>query len=306
MQIDYPFVAVDWGTSRMRAMLCASPERGFVSKLEGEGVAYLRESPADTLLRAIEPWTREHGNLDLLLGGMAGSDMGWRAASYLTCPLEVGELANGLLEFTESGHRIAIVPGVSGTNWLGQPDVMRGEEIQVLGWTTCNRQPTDAVLCLPGTHTKWVSVRDGRIEKLMTSVTGELYAVLKRHSVLLPRLEGQSSDFDAEAFAKGVDVAVRNDGQLIHTLFSTRSQALRDPAFAQSASSYLSGLLIGSDVLSATNVIEEASGAAELIGARPLCERFAMAMEQLGVKNNMSDGNEMVYAGFLAIAEASR
>ena len=306
MKIELPFVAVDWGTTRMRAMLCASATSDKADKIEGPGIAQLVRSPAAELFDVIESWTRKHGRLDLLLGGMVGSDIGWRATPYLPCPLQLGELAKELMTFREQGHRVAIVPGVTCTNWLGQQDVMRGEEVQVLGWTRHNREVTDALICLPGTHTKWVQFRNGRLERFLTSVTGELYELLKRHSVLIRSTQRDASNFDAAEFRKGVELSIAGGDRLLHTLFSTRSRSLLDSAAADNASSYLSGLLVGSDVRLASEIIEATGGVVELIGSRILCDRYAMALEQLGCGNRMWEGDHMALAGFIDIAEASQ
>lgn len=306
MRIRRPYIAVDWGSTRMRAMLCDPTVHGPVAKIEGTGIARLRGSPADELLGVIKPWTTEYGKLDLLLGGMVGSDIGWRATPYLPCPLEPGRLANELAVFRERGHRVAIVPGVQCRNLLGQPDFMRGEEVQVLGWMQRDRQTADAVLCLPGTHTKWARVRNGQLEGFMTSVTGELYALLRNHSILVQPAVRESSTYDAAEFMKGVDVSAEHGGHLLHTLFSARSRVLAGLGAADIVPSFLSGLLIGADVSTATAAIGEINGAIELIGTSVLCERFALALERMGYESNSSDGDDMSLAGFIEIAEASR
>jgi 2-dehydro-3-deoxygalactonokinase len=305
VKIEFPFVAVDWGTTRMRATLCAAATSDNAVRIEGPGIAKLGRSPAEELFSAIEPWTRRYGRLALLLGGMVGSDIGWRATRYLPCPLRLAELAKELLTFSEQGHQVAIVPGLMCTNWLGQPDVMRGEEVQVLGWSRHNRQVADALICLPGTHTKWVQFGHGQLERFLTSVTGELHELLKRHSVLIRSAQRETSNFDAAEFRKGVEIAIEDGGRLLQNLFSVRSRSLLDPAVADNAPSYLSGMLVGSDVRLASERIEENGGVVELIGSRTLCDRYAVALAQLGYESRMWDGNDMALAGFVEIAEAS-
>lgn len=290
----------------MRAMLCLAGENGVSGRVEGAGIAGLSKSPAAELFGATDRWTRKHGKLDLLLGGMVGSDIGWRTTPYVACPMEPTELASQLVTFDEAGHRVAVVPGVRCTNRLGQPDFMRGEEIQILGWMRSNPAVRDAILCLPGTHVKWVRIRNGRIEGFTTSLTGELYDLLVQRSVLVPAVDRDSVCFDKAAMAKGVEVAAAHGDHILHALFSTRSNALADPSMKDNASSYLSGLLIGSDVRSAMAGIEPNGDVVELIGARALCERFALALERMGYESNSSDGDDMSLAGFLEIAEATR
>ncbi|MGB5512598.1 MAG: 2-dehydro-3-deoxygalactonokinase [Woeseiaceae bacterium] len=307
MKIKFPFVAVDWGTTRMRAMLC-SREQTDVDKatlIVGEGISGLSRSVPGTLFDAIEPWVRKNGQLDIVLAGMVGSNLGWRMTPYLPCPLAPGVLRDNLERFEERGHHVAIVPGVSCINPLGQPDVMRGEEMQVLGWMTRNRstRDSDRLLCLPGTHTKWVRISDGRLDTFTTSLTGEAYSILREHSVLVPSDEKNAPPpFDADSFAKGVVVARQHGTSLLHVLFSTRARALFDANDIGDASSYLSGLLIGSDVQSALRDNERSGSVVELIGDAALCEKFRVAIELMGYGSRISDGVEMVYAGFHDLA----
>ena len=307
MKINFPFVAVDWGTTHMRAMLCRGEQTDVdeATLIHGEGISRLSRSVPETLFDAIEPWIREYGQLDIVLAGMVGSNLGWRLASYLPCPLAPAELRGNLEWFEEQNHRVAIVPGVSCTNPLGQPDVMRGEEMQALGWMTKNRSARDSkrLLCLPGTHTKWIRISDGRLDTFTTSLTGETYATLREHSVLVPSADKNAPPpFDADSFAQGVAVARQHGSTLLHVLFSTRSRSLNNANDIGDASSYLSGLLIGSDVRSALQDYERSGAAIELIGDVALCEKFGAAIELMGIKWNFSDGVEMNYAGFCYLA----
>lgn len=307
MKFEYPFVAVDWGTTHMRAMLCTAGQMALDrdSEVEGPGISRLEGSAKDALFAAIGEWTEEFGKLDILLGGMVGSNIGWREIPYVNCPMAPARLSGHLEAFEERGHRIAIVPGVSCVNTLGQPDVMRGEEIQVLGWLSQNADVPngDRLLCLPGTHTKWVRLSNRELTRFTTSLTGELFSLLRQYSVLVPKTEGSSNvPFDEEAFRQGVNVASHYSDDLLHAVFSTRSRKLIGHEDFGDATSYLSGLLIGADVRSALRANHIGGKLIEIIGAPVLCERFAMAIEQLGYTSRTTDGGEAVHAGFLAIA----
>jgi len=289
----------------MRAMLFAGDGAGVADLVTGSGISQLQEPVPDVLFAAIHDWVAEHGKLDLLLAGMVGSNIGWRAAPYVPCPAELGELANRLVTFEECGHSVAIVPGLSCTNILGQPDMMRGEELQILGWLRSKRPTSkDAyLLCLPGTHTKWVRVADGAIETFTTSLTGEVYALLKQQSVLLPR-DGspETAEFDADSFRQGLRVATGDGASLLHSLFSTRGRQLAGGSDNVEPSSYLSGLLIGSDVAAANRSSLGSAGPVELIGDPALCEKFELALLESGREANVMDGTKAVSAGFQALA----
>ncbi len=306
MSMRYPFIAVDWGTSRMRAMLCKGVDMDFrdVPTVTGPGIGKLDRRPAEVLFPAIAEWTLEHGNVDILICGMAGSAAGWYETPYAPCPVDPADLANELVLFEEQDHRIAIVPGVSCTNWMGQPDVMRGEEVQVLGLMSSTSGVSEQELvCLPGTHTKWVKVHGSSIQSFTTSVTGELFDLLKKHSILVSRAVDPTV-FSDQAFRQGLDTASRNSDRLLHAIFSTRSRVLQGLANTADASSYLSGLLIGADVKlgasagSNTEVL--------LVGDVELCELYKKALEHFGYGSAVMNGNDASLAGLLAIAEASR
>jgi 2-dehydro-3-deoxygalactonokinase len=273
--------------------------------ITGPGIKQLEKSAAETLFVAIEPWVSNFGKVNLLLAGMVGSNLGWREAPYLSCPLDARRIGCALLVFEERGHRVAIVPGVSCVNALGQPDVMRGEETQILGWMSQNPESLGGtrLLCLPGTHTKWVQLADGELQCFTTSLTGELFSILRQHSVLIPQQDiNRVPDFHADSFRQGVRVAIEHRSDLLHAVFSTRVRGLikKDEFF--DAGSYLSGLLIGFDVQSALNTYQDSNGIVELIGAGDLSGKFAMAIEQMGYRSKISDGNQSVFAGFAAIA----
>ncbi len=307
MKLEFPFIGVDWGTSRMRAMFCEAGRSKLDSAntVSGDGISKLDCPPAEALFEAVAPWVKRTGKLDIVLAGMVGANIGWRTTPYLACPLDLRNLPDAAVSFAENGHAISILPGVSCENAFGQPDLMRGEELQVLGWLSQHPDANsgERLLCLPGTHTKWVCMRDGRIESFTTSLTGELYALLYERSVLVPPEDRQALEpFQADSFLKGVDLASRERASLIHALFSTRSRSIIGDDHSHDPGSYLSGLLIGSDVgLAKPLLVSDVSGI-EIIGDEQLADKFALALRHIGYECNVSDGIEMVYAGFIALA----
>lgn len=310
MKLEFPFIGVDWGTSRMRAMFCDAGQSMIDSAdiVGGDGISKLDRPAAEALFEAVAPWVQRNGKLDIVLAGMVGANIGWRPTPYLACPLDLRNLPNAAVSFTENGHAISILPGVSCENAFGQPDLMRGEELQVLGWLSQHPDANsgERLLCLPGTHTKWVCLRDGRIESFTTSLTGELYALLYERSVLVPPEDRQAPEpFQADSFLKGVDLANRERASLIHALFSTRSKSIIRDDGPHDSGSYLSGILIGSDVgLAATLPVSDV-GAVEIIGDEQLANKFALALRHIDCDCRVSDGIEMVYAGFVALASGA-
>ncbi len=306
MSSDQLFIGVDWGTSRMRAMLC-SHDRSAPSSDEvvfGDGISKLTKSPEDTLFEAITPWIEQYGKLDIVLAGMVGSNIGWKTTPYLPCPAQLSNLPNLAEVFEVQGHKVTILPGAKGTNAMGQPDLMRGEELQILGWMA--RHPNisheDRLICLPGTHTKWARLHDGQLESFATSLTGELFAILKDHSILVPSPDSQpQTGFQNASFLKGAKLAAQQPNGLLHILFSTRTRLISNPDELGDPASYLSGLLIGSDVKTAIDNCAKPNVIVEVIGAPALGDKYALAIENLGHTCNFTDGNDAIYSGFLAV-----
>ena len=267
-------LAVDWGTSSLRAALVTpdgqvlaerSLARGILTVATGEFPAVFESAfgdwmTADTLC---------------LISGMAGSQQGWREAPYCACPADFNDIA-ARLEWLEPG-RMAIVPGLSlATD--GVPDVMRGEETQIFG-ALLLLGINDARLVLPGTHSKWVTVAGGRITDFSTWMTGEFYALLRQHSILARTLPDQEPPPDTAAFGQGVSRALSGPG-LLHTAFSTRTLALFKSMAPDALPSYLSGLLIGEE-LKCQNL--QPGEPVVLMGAEALTARYEQALAQLGV-----------------------
>jgi 2-dehydro-3-deoxygalactonokinase len=221
---------------------------------------------------------------------MIGSRQGWLEAPYVPCPASPAEIAAHIVSLQASdGARIHIVPGLSCRNAQGMPDVMRGEETQLLGVIGSGG---DALWVLPGTHSKWARSAGGGIESFATYMTGELYAVLRGHSILGrmmptgPRAEaGATPGADPAAFQRGVGYGLSAEGELLRKLFSVRSLGLFGEVPAEGLADYLSGLLLGVEVRDA---LAQSPAAAEigLIGEPKLCERYRSALALAGMQAN--------------------
>src|SRR5512146_2097916 len=179
-----PYIAGDWGTSRLRLSLCLG-ERVLEAR-QGPGIGALRQPAGEVLRQLIAAWRERHGPLPLVLCGMAGSRNGWREAPYLPCPADLRALPEAALRFEADGAPVAIAPGLSCQSRLGTPDVMRGEETQIAGALTLHPGLGAGrhLLCLPGTHTKWACLEDGRLRDFLTAFSGELFALLRDGSTL--------------------------------------------------------------------------------------------------------------------------
>ncbi len=207
---------------------------------------------------------------------MVGAKQGWREAPYVACPAGLAEVAAATLSIQTSFGPVRIAPGVRALDGRGAPDVMRGEETQIFGALAAGGG--DGVYVLPGTHSKWARVEGGGIAGFETFMTGEVFAVLKSHSVLgrmmAPPREG-------EGFARGVDAArgLERPGDLLHSIFAARTFGLFETLPPDQLGEYLSGLLIGAEILAGAR----GAAAAVAIGSAALTARYVEAGARLGV-----------------------
>lgn len=284
-------VAVDWGTSSLRAALLDHGGRVLDERSHPRGILTVEAGGFGKLFDDLfGDWMRRPGSR-CLISGMAGSRQGWVEAPYCPCPAGLPELRAKIIEI-EAG-RIAVVPGLSDMH-DGVPDVMRGEEVQIFGAMTLTGV-RDGLFVLPGTHSKWASVKNGLIAGFRSFMTGEFYALLSRHSILARTLD-PSAPLDEAAFLEGLSSA-RNGQGLLHNAFGARTLALFDRMPAAELSSYLSGVLIGEELR--TQSVHAASDVV-LVGSAELCRRYELALQLAGSKAR-SLGSEATWAGLHAL-----
>jgi 2-dehydro-3-deoxygalactonokinase len=290
------FIAVDWGTTNRRAYRLAA-DGAVEDRMEDEqGILSV---PAGGFPAAVEETRARLGDRPLLLAGMVGSNRGWEEAPYVPCPAGLPELA-AALKWVEP-ERVAIVPGVSFS--LGDAaDVMRGEEVQLLGAYGDGLIPADAIVCHPGTHNKWVRIEDGRIVSFRTVMTGEMFSLLAKHSILSDMLSGEEVAPGA-AFDAGVQAGLKG-GPLTGELFSIRARVLLGKARREDAASYTSGLLIGTDVRS--GVAAAGDGPIYVMGRPDLTRLFAAALAAAGREAKELEGDEAFLCGARHLAELVR
>ena len=208
----------------------------------------------------------------ILMCGMIGSRQGWKEAPYAACPLGLSELGRSLVPVKSLLGDVRIVGGAM-TRHGGHHDIMRGEETQILGLADTKGR---RVVVTPGTHSKWAELEDGIIRDFRTYMTGELFAVLKKHSTLGWMMQTSEDDAtDHAAFQEGArDATIESD--MLHSLFNTRTLVLFDPEKAENISSYLSGLLIGYEILGAARHFAKAPFT--VIGTKRLARLYEAAL----------------------------
>jgi 2-dehydro-3-deoxygalactonokinase len=286
-----PLLALDWGTSSLRAFLMRGAQV-VETRQSGHGIQHLPARGSAGFEQAFAAiagdWVRQWPSITIVAGGMVGSAQGWREAPYVLCPADLSGLARSLVRVPSGlGPDIAIAPGVLLDTPDLLPDVMRGEEIQIAGALAENQQwEENACVVLPGTHSKWVQVRDGKITHFSTYMTGELFAVLRQHSILgrlIPETSELRSEPHPEAFELGLREAQRGrPGDLTHQIFATRTLGLTGRLPNAALADYLSGLLIGSELMSGLPQTNAAGKALLMIGEPALCGRYAQAFNYFG------------------------
>lgn len=291
------FIAGDWGTSNLRLALCdAAGETLDVRK--GPGAAASRGKHAEIFDTISAEWRRAHGDLPAVLSGMVGSTIGWLEVPYLPCPAELYELAENPARVRDG---VFIVSGMRCSNPLGAPDVMRGEETQLLGARHLDASLEDGtqLVCMPGTHTKWVSLHKGVVQEFLTAPTGELFAMLCEHSVLVrdsaTPIVHQPLDFE-----RGLaESAHHPQVNLLHRLFQSRSLRIDKQLSAEGAASWTSGLLIGSDVAGALSLFPDLprTSPVYVIGASQLTDSYSRALARHGRKSVCIEGDKAALAG---------
>lgn len=286
--MDARFLAVDWGTTNRRVHAIGADGEVLASERDDRGILGVAKHEFAGEMAAIRA---RLGDLPAICAGMVGSARGWAEAPYLPCPADLGALAEGLL-WVEPG-RTAIVPGLSFVG-DGRGDVMRGEEVQLLGAVASGLAPPDALLCQPGTHCKWARMAGGKVAGFATAMTGELFALLKRDSLLADFLGGEVAD--GPAFREGLADAA--DGAILGRLFGERAGVLLGLRPAEQVAAHTSGLLIGSDVREQAL----APGQAVHILADPvLGPLYAAAVEAAGARPVAVDSQAAFVAGITHI-----
>ncbi len=290
---SYPhLLALDWGTSSLRAYLM---QHGRIvdTRQSGHGIQHLPAAGAlgfEQALKAIAgDWIQSWPTLAVVASGMVGSAQGWREAPYVRCPANIQVLAQQHVRVPSGlGPDVLIAPGVL-LDQPGQiPDVMRGEEIQIAGAMSENPQWAErCCMVLPGTHSKWVEVQQGHLTRFSTYMTGELFAVLCQHSILgrlLPTDRGAARESDREAFELGLAQARSGrPGDLTHQIFATRTLGLTGRLQSAALADFLSGLLIGSELVSGMAARRDMEPMPlVMIGEPALCQRYADALRYFG------------------------
>lgn len=312
--------AVDWGTSSCRVWSLDPGGRVLASARSGRGTLALAQSVdsddqsaraaafEQELSRVAGDALSAHPGVSVLACGMVGSSLGWCEAGYIELPTGITIDRDSLTHTTAGdGRDVWIVPGLHTDGHLagGYPDVIRGEETQLLGVLAQidGAESSTRTIVLPGTHTKWVRVRGQEIEAFTTVMTGEFFSLLMDHSIL-GEPATPHAPFQSEAFDRGVVLGASSDaGSLMAKAFSARGLSLAGRLAPEAVGSYLSGLLLGDEVASQLPLYR-CDGPIVLCGAPVLTDQYARVLEHAGAKVRVA-GEDSTVAGLRAIARGA-
>ncbi|AOW93012.1 2-keto-3-deoxy-galactonokinase [Rhodococcus sp. WMMA185] len=286
-------IALDWGTSSLRAWLLGDDGRILAVRRREFGVLGVTGDDPGSPARDYEiafdlacgNWLDANPDLPAIACGMVGSAQGWREACYLTIPTDLDIGAADLTVVPHSRGVVHLVPGLRVASATGRAvagDVMRGEETQIIGVLGL-LPPTEhpVTIVLPGTHSKWTRVEDHKIASFVTSMTGEVYGLMMKHSIL-GRTAAAGIRDDA-AFERGLAAggSLPSHG-LLAELFGARVlvlDGLLDPA---SVPDYVSGVIIGDEI---RHLLPEYAPDNRILlcGNTDLCRRYAQGLRPHGV-----------------------
>lgn len=286
------WIAADWGTTRLRIWALDASGAVIGESVSDKGMSQLRPDEYEAaFLDLAEPFLGPDQNTPVIVCGMAGARQGWIEAPYAAIPCRPAEGAAVTAPTRDPRLQVRILPGLC---QLDPPDVMRGEETQLAGFMA-DAPEFSGVICLPGTHTKWVRVAKGKVVAFQTAMTGEMFALLSERSVLRHSLD---ADWDTEAFRSAAGESLRDPARLIADLFPLRAQSLVGNALPGVARARLSGLLIGAELAAMRGIWQDER--VTLIGAPGLVRLYETALTGCGVTVTVTDGAGLTLTGLKA------
>ncbi len=291
-QVGMEWIAVDWGTTHLRAFAMGAGVLAEAASDDGMG-RLTREQFEPALLRLVEPWLPPGRATLVIACGMVGSRQGWYEAPYRVVPCSPLEAASLIAVQTQDTRlTVRLVPGLKQTT---PADVMRGEETQIAG-ALALLAGFDGVLCLPGTHAKWAGISAGEVVSFQTYMTGELFALLSEQSVLRHGMSGEG--WDDAAFDAAVSDALSRPEKIAARLFALRAEGLIAGLTAAAARARLSGMLIGLELAGARAYwLGQPVG---IVGAERLSGLYARALTAQGASVRQLSARDTVLAGLTA------
>ena len=295
------YAAVDWGTSSFRLWLVDRAGQVLAERRSDEGMMAAAKTGFAAVLGSHLAAVSAAPDLPVIICGMAGARQGWVEAGYVDTPAPLAALLAGAVIVPEESRDIRILPGIAQRD-QDAPDVMRGEETQLLG-ALGHDATSEALVCMPGTHSKWAEVKSGTVARFATFMTGELFSAISRETILSHAIAGAEAAEDLDAFQDAVIAAFKTPAQATNLLFRMRSRQLLFGGRPAAARETLSGTLIGLE-LAAGLAKDVPRRSVTLVASGRLAALYRLAFDTLSVAVQSIDADEAVLAGLSRAAAA--
>jgi 2-dehydro-3-deoxygalactonokinase len=292
--------AVDWGTSHFRLWVLDNEGKVLAKRQSDEGLVTAGQIGFSLVLEEHLSKLGLSKSVPAIICGMAGSLQGWQEARYLDTPVELAAIPNGAIVVDNADRDVRILPGICQRD-PQYPDVMRGEETLLLGAMTANSG--NAIVCMPGTHSKWVTLNNSRVKEFSTHMTGDLFSAISSNTVLrFANVDSKNVDPTASVFLSAIDQAMLNPAEITSQLFAIRSAPLLDQGRDEDASAQLSGVLIGLELAAAISR-HGAFEAVTLIAGSPLADLYRAAIDHCNIDIIQMDSEHAARAGLYEAAQ---
>ena len=301
-------IVLDWGTTNVRAALLDASGKVLEERQAESGIG---TGPPEQLAQRFDKLAQGWPMVPAIAAGMVGSRQGWVEAEYLACPAKAKDLHKSLTVLNHRNRQIAIVPGLKMDG--DRHDVMRGEETQIAGFLA-QKPNHSGTLVLPGSHSKWVNINNGTIDKFTTYMTGEMFSALANHTILRHSVgietcsERTSNSFENGAyeasFKTGVGDVFTETGSDLARFFDLRARTLLLGTDDPHSRERLSGLLIGMELNAAAQDgydVQEFS----IIGSGDLVQRYAAAGQVLAAQAEVYEGTSLIWPALFALAQSA-
>jgi 2-dehydro-3-deoxygalactonokinase len=297
--------AVDWGTSSLRVWLLDRGGAVLSERRSGEGMQTARDIGFSAVLERMLSELAAPADLPAIACGMVGARQGWIEAPYADVPCSLDEVFGKTIVVPDAKRPLRIVPGLA-QRLAGNPDVMRGEETQIAG-AVAGLAGGRHVVCMPGTHSKWVEIEDGTVTRFTSWMTGELFNVFARHSILVHSIGDQAKSVspDEPAFADGLHLGLDEPDRVTSLTFGIRAATLLHGLQPKDAAARLSGLLIGAEIAAARSRYLAGAKNVVLVGSGALGTVYETALTQAGLAVKIEDADEAVRAGLVQAARGN-
>ncbi len=294
-------IAIDWGTSTFRIWVLANDGTSLKVRRTDEGLQHALTAGFKNILEQNLGELGVDDDLPVIICGMAGSRQGWCEARYIDTPINFGQIVENSVAVPDANHDIRILPGIAQRDPL-EPDVIRGEETQLLG--LFSQLPQNGLVCMPGTHSKWVRFNRGQLEHFSTFMTGELFGLLANHSILNPGIAGsRRTDPNSEEFLAAFTDSVNNPQEITNRLFKIRSSHLLGYSSLNSSAARLSGSVIGLELAGVLSKYESI-GEVTLVANSQFAELYTRAFKSRGIVVHNFDSDDAVRSGLFKAATA--